>query len=1728
MSIKKDIFAPLALGLGATRRAAMLLLVMMLTTVTAWATDKTLSGSESYTAQDGDVLTGSTSGTVTIANNAKITLSDVTITGGIVCAGTAEITLVGMNSVTGASQKAGIQVGGSGTKLTIKGNGSLTANGGTHSAGIGLSRAWDPDDNVIGGDIIIEGGNITSNGGSQWGAGIGTGVIYGNGSAKTARIGNITIKGGTVKATGGTSADGIGTGYTYTLCTNAIGTVTIYDGIEMVDASSIKDFANVVYKHVDGETETDVTANKTDYFTIIEDGDRRIIEKKDNTDYTITIADDIEHGSIACAATTAKFGDNVTITATPALGYRFSRLVVKDAQNNDVASTDNSFFMPKSNVTVSAVFEQGVHGTTEFAWGYIESGVFVTEATIYDGVTTVNLQQGKEYFIGKDYQEDPEPGMGYYENTFRLDEDPRTFGVTIPYSGGTGLFLAGGYGKFRLNGDAGFYDITMTDVGNGKWSVSILKTVGVIDNIPDQTYTGSEITPEPLVMAGSLNLTKGTDYVYSYENNENVGTAKVIATFQGDYASLGSVEKEFTISLTLDPADISVNAAGTEYTIHTARGWNVFCELLAENTKGYFDGKTVRLGDDITVTRMAGGDNHDFTGTFDGGGHTLTFSHTATDNYCAPFRNVQGATAETPAVISNLNVVSTVTADDYRHPAGLIALQSGHVSVTDCNVEAHINCTKGTANPSDLYPAALVSQSNGVLTVSGCTTSGQIATDGKYAAGLVGIVQGTATISDCLVSVTIDSSTSGDGTHGGIVASLSGVTNIYGTVFNGRLLGEDTESVGGFIGWRHKGANIYNSLFIPTEVTVKKANSATFARNTVDTYNCYYTTLLNDGTNHVPALADGTVSPAKWHNGKATRTVAADADVTIDAIALTGTATQYTVSGITAYANGGIKRTVASADTYYYGQGDNVSLTLSHEDRDDYIFNGYTSNDVTITNGTFTMPDANVTITATWTKKVQTGLISGTVTIPDGASITLSDATITGGIVCNGTAEITLVGENVVGVTTLTNALIYQTPGIQIGGSGTTLTIKGNGSLNATGGSAAAGIGLGRTWDANATGGSVVIEGGTITASGGNGIGTGTVGNSMTAHMDGIIIKGGTVNARLGKGTINFGSSVTIGTLKIYDGIEKVDASAITESVTYMHVDGNTETDVTASASTYFTIIEDGDRRIIEKKDNTDYTITIADGIEHGTIACAATTAKYGDKITITATPDFGYRLSRLVVKDAQNKSVASMGNSFTMPQSNVTVSAVFEQGVHGTTEFAWGYFSPSSGYVTEATIYDGVTTVELQQGKKYFIGKDYQEGPEPGKGFYENEFRPDEDPYAGGRDIPYSGGTGSFMWGGYGEFTLNGDAGYYDITMTDVGNGKWNVSILKTAGQMDVVPDQTYTGSEIKPEPLVMAGSLNLTKGTDYVYSYENNENVGTAKVIATFQGDYASLGTKEATFTIKAKETNCGAITLVEDQNGVTAIFDGTSDESITITDDIEVNSVTYNRTFTMGRPSTVMLPFSKDVNEISGGTFYTFGGVEKENNKWEATMNEVMGSLTANTPYLFVPTGTSLTFTGGATLNTTGGGNCLASDTGGWEFHGTYTNKVWDEVVTHDYGFAALSGTSADDKSVEAGQFVRLTTGASAKPMRCYLSYVGVPNQARALTRGAAATDEELPQSIIVRLIGSNGETTAIGTIDTKTGEMTFDSEAWYTLDGVRLSGKPTKKGLYINNGKKVVIK
>ena len=50
--------------------------------------------------------------------------------------------------------------------------------------------------------------------------------------------------------------------------------------------------------------------------------------------------------------------------------------------------------------------------------------------------------------------------------------------------------------------------------------------------------------------------------------------------------------------------------------------------------------------------------------------------------------------------------------------------------------------------------------------------------------------------------------------------------------------------------------------------------------------------------------------------------------------------------------------------------------------------------------------------------------------------------------------------------------------------------------------------------------------------------------------------------------------------------------------------------------------------------------------------------------------------------------------------------------------------------------------------------------------------------------------------------------------------------------------------------------------------------------------------------------------------------------------------------------------------------------------------------------------------------------------------------------------------------------------------------------------------------------------DGETTGISNTDRT--DYTDKADAWYTVNGVRLSAKPTTKGMYIKNGKKVVVK
>ena len=233
----------------------------------------------------------------------------------------------------------------------------------------------------------------------------------------------------------------------------------------------------------------------------------------------------------------------------------------------------------------------------------------------------------------------------------------------------------------------------------------------------------------------------------------------------------------------------------------------------------------------------------------------------------------------------------------------------------------------------------------------------------------------------------------------------------------------------------------------------------------------------------------------------------------------------------------------------------------------------------------------------------------------------------------------------------------------------------------------------------------------------------------------------------------------------------------------------------------------------------------------------------------------------------------------------------------------------------------------------------------------------------------------------------------------------------------------------------------------------------------------------------------------------------------------------TVTYTRSFTADKASTVCLPFDYAVK--TGEKFYTFTGITNDGDEYVATMTLYSGTnLVANTPYLYKSATTGATdFSGTYTLPAAITAGTTTS--GDWKFVGTYTTQTWDVAPTGIYGFSA----QAANDGITQGEFVKVGAYVCVKPMRCYLKYkdgTADYSAARGFSDVPNTLSEPLPEKIKVRFVDANGEVTGIGSLNTQTGEVSFDSKAWYTLDGVRLNAQPTQKGIYVNNGKKVVVK
>lgn len=312
------------------------------------------------------------------------------------------------------------------------------------------------------------------------------------------------------------------------------------------------------------------------------------------------------------------------------------------------------------------------------------------------------------------------------------------------------------------------------------------------------------------------------------------------------------------------------------------------------------------------------------------------------------------------------------------------------------------------------------------------------------------------------------------------------------------------------------------------------------------------------------------------------------------------------------------------------------------------------------------------------------------------------------------------------------------------------------------------------------------------------------------------------------------------------------------------------------------------------------------------------------------------------------------------------------------------------------------------------------------------------------------------------------------------------------------------------------------------------NIASIAAFALLACFSGAYASGVYGGITIdTVQVTQKKNGKPVIVDE---VIATIDGSSNETISIPTDITVDSVYYKRSFKSGAASTIMLPFTVDAWRLKNVSCWKYAKVTKpwDGGEWTVYVNHVYaGLLEANTPYLVLPQKDmdalefDISFNRDTVVfNTTKEGDQTASFSdkyGTWKIRGTYEYKEWKEG---DSDLGCVYGFAAKNKNdVQIGEFVKVAPGAYARPMRAYMTY-SKPSVAAKSTEALFAADEELPETIAVNFLDEEGEVAAIGRMNTTTGKISVDK--WFDMKGRKLEHKPTVKGTYYNNGKKVIVK
>ena len=209
--------------------------------------------------------------------------------------------------------------------------------------------------------------------------------------------------------------------------------------------------------------------------------------------------------------------------------------------------------------------------------------------------------------------------------------------VTIAQDGTALVENLAGEGERMWNvQQAGTYVLTHTTYTNGvagkveTATFMVTKNISsvAVGDIAGATYTGSAVTPNPVVadVACGYTLVNGTDYTLAYENNVNAGTATVTITGKGNYT--GSTNCTFEIA--------PRNIADAVVTLGSGLTYNG-----KSQTQFVSSVKAGGLTVTFTVSNNTATDADTYTLTVTGTGN---FTGTATKQFSIARKSIAGAT----------------------------------------------------------------------------------------------------------------------------------------------------------------------------------------------------------------------------------------------------------------------------------------------------------------------------------------------------------------------------------------------------------------------------------------------------------------------------------------------------------------------------------------------------------------------------------------------------------------------------------------------------------------------------------------------------------------------------------------------------------------------------------------------------------------------------------------------------------------------------------------------------------------------------------------------------------------------------------------------------------------------------------------------------------------------------------------------------------------------------